>query len=151
MLQFDTPVPALPCRDKSVSIEQIVKRYEPLMYKIGLSFGFNDSTLHEWVRESSTCAIRCFTAHTDNLSIRLWMAKRIVQKCILKISLPIFQQEGPCCHEMPVSFRAVYVLNRLAGFDENEMAFILNTTPLVIRERLNKALSMINRHEWAIV
>jgi len=144
MLHFDASAPALPCRDTSVSIEQRVRRNEPLMYKIGLSFGFNDSTLHELVRDTSSCAIRYFKTHTDYLSIRLWMSKLIVQKCILKISLPIFLQEGPCCQEIPVSFRAVYVLNKLVGFDENEVALILNTTPLVIRARLNKALLMIN-------
>jgi hypothetical protein len=79
-------------------------------------------------------------------SLRIWMSKLMVQKCVSKISASIFQQMGASSKEMPLSCRTVYLLNHLVGFDENEMALLLNTTPIIIRARLKKAWSIMNHH-----
>jgi hypothetical protein len=127
-------------------IEQHVRKYEPLMRKIALSFGFCDTVLHELVENTCSSALRHYETQEMYFSLRIWMSKLIVQKCVSKISASIFQQIDTSSKEMPLSFRTVYLLNVLVGFDEYEMALLLNSTPIIIRARLNKALSIISHH-----
>jgi len=140
-----TVSPALAANPSFLSIEQRVRKFEPLMRKIALSFGFCDATLHELVEDTCSSALRNYKTQEMSFSLRIWMSKRIVRKCVSKVSISIFQHMGSSSKEMPLSFRTVYLLNKLVGFDEYEMALILNTTKLIIRERLNKALTIINR------
>ncbi len=95
-------------------------------------------------------------------SLRIWLTKLLVHKCIFKISSELFSQGNSSktlghyygygdSHKlnqkhMPLSFRAVFILKNIVGFDENEIAEILNTTPLSVKQRLNKARAYVNNH-----
>jgi hypothetical protein len=98
------------------------------------------------VDDRTAYAIQYFETPGDVLPPRARLSKLIVEKCVRKVSDSMFQQTGPGRKEMPISCHTVYMLNKEIGFNETEMALILDTTPFVIRTIWNKALLFVNRH-----
>lgn len=45
---------------------------------------------------------------------------------------------------MPLSFRTVYILKNTIGFNENEIAEILNITSIKVKERFQKAKALLD-------
>ena len=155
---FSSALQAVGELNNNVSIE----KYEPLLYQTAISFGFNDNELNDLVQQVCSHGSRSYTHQRNFFSLRIWLTKLLVHKCIFKISSELFSQGNSSktlghyygygdSHKlnqkhMPLSFRAVFILKNIVGFDENEIAEILNTTPLSVKQRLNKARAYVNNH-----
>jgi hypothetical protein len=136
--------------------------YEALLYKIAISFGFNDCETMDLVQEVGSCSNTYCADRPNSGSLKIWLSKLMVHKCIFKISSQLFSQNsnaekinhlptgGGSGHknsqttDIPLSLRSVSILSDIIGFDEIEIAEILNTTPLQVKQRLNKVSLFIN-------
>ncbi|HEY9363494.1 MAG TPA: sigma factor [Chitinophagaceae bacterium] len=152
-------------KDNIELVEVKVKKYRQLLYEIARSFGFDEKESQELVQQSCLYASRHIEEEANHFSFRIWLSKILVYKCIFKISSELFSQAGTDTEEnafcslgysrykssrgfnvqtMPLSLRAVFILNNI-GFNESEMAEILNTTLLKVKERLSKANAFLNK------
>ena len=159
------PAALIPCNTASTFPVAKIKKYELLLYKIATCFGLNSKEASALVQQTCSDALRYFQ-YQENLSqMKLVLSKMIVQKCIFKISSEYFSSidlsngkreagcfifyssfSSSCLRNMPLSLRAVFILNSV-GFDETEIAQILNASLLTVKMRLNKASTMINGHD----
>jgi DNA-directed RNA polymerase specialized sigma24 family protein len=139
----------------------------PLLYKTILRLGFNSIEAEGLVNEvcTSACLPEAQMENKYKLKLRLW--KPLVHKCVSRLSAELFSKNssdphapGPAtvsvsfCKEprklnfrdMPLCFRIVYILRTEAGFSEEEVAEMLNSTTLQVRKRLNKARLFIDTY-----
>jgi hypothetical protein len=133
-------------RKEFMSTERKIRPYDSLLYKIAAEFGFDSSDRQELVEEVHSFASRHPEGQEELLPKKIWLAKLIVHKCVFKISSQMFQQPETCTKQMPLSFRTAYLLNNLVGFNEEEIAVILNTTPINIKQRLHRAILFVHRN-----
>lgn len=133
--------------------------HEELLSKIASGFGFSESEANDMMREIVSYAHSHYTNMQHGLSLRMWLSKMMVHKCVFKISSRLFSEMNPGVkntsfigytnkqeQEMPFSFKAVYILKTVVGFTETEIAEVLNTTVANAKERLTKARMFIIKH-----
>lgn len=143
--------------------EPKIGKYELLLFKIATSFGFSNKESSDIVQQVHLDRVRHFRYQENGNQIRVLLSKMMVQRCIFKISSEYFSSVSsnpgkefsglafyPNCislrlRNFPLSLRTVVILNSV-GFDETEIAQILNTTPFIVKEKFNKALVLINNH-----
>lgn len=142
--------------------------YEPLLCKIATCFGLGVEETGRLLKEVYASAGLQDGRPDNRGSLKIQLAKRMVRKCIFTVSAELFSKRGfygslsrqtafACSlgrHEthpvhfqdMPLSFRAVYILRTHAGLEENETAEVLNATSIQVRERLAKARLFIDTY-----
>jgi len=127
------------------------KEYESLLYKIATSFGCSDCEALDLIQQVCTCSAICSADWCNDTSLKIRLSKGIVHKCIFKLSSQWCSQyveaKTVCVTDMPLSFHVVYILHDIIGFDENEVAELLNTNLHLVRQRLNKAFLFIKNHQ----
>ena len=130
----------------SISSEVSIKSYEPLLNKIAISLGFNSNEAKSLVQKVAANIKSTYAEHTSHSSLRICLAKEMVYQCIFIISTNLFKQNfvgetSFLSSNMPLTYRAAFILYDHIGFSEIEISEILNVTPKKVRERLNKAMS----------
>ena len=144
-----TASPVLPLKVDSTVFEAgegEIQSHTPVLYKIGMLLGFNDEALHTLVEEVCATISKQQESQGDSYSIRIALIKCLVCKCVFITSSRLFQRASVNASEMALSYRIVYTLKTTIGLNETELAVILNTTPLSIRTRFNKALAFLEHH-----
>jgi hypothetical protein len=138
-------------RESSIVISA---EYESILYQIPISFGMNSDDSNELVNQMYLKAGRKYSVVYQD---RLELTKRIVHQCVFKISCKIFSQEqqlagfeyeniNPYSNKIsrllkiPLSFSVVYILYHVIGFNETEVAYILNIDSIQVKERLGSAM-----------
>jgi hypothetical protein len=138
--------------------------YNCMLYKIADCFGFSNTEAEELVRTTHGY-VRSYKSDQGSLSYRVWLAKVLVQQCVFRISSELFGQVGSSAekkhtglldyyyryrtpsvqhlHQMPLSFRAVYILSQLIGFTATEVADIVNAPLFTVKERYYKAQAFL--------
>jgi hypothetical protein len=132
-------------------------KYQSLLFQIGKHFGFSEKEAFKLIEEVYSYSQRLYNDEKNQLPLRILLSKLMVHKCIFKISCRMFSENTStritawpsfysnknafeaCEKAMPVSYLTVYILSSILGFSEREIAGILNTTTLQVRERLTKA------------
>ena|SRR5687767_1379465 len=142
-----------------------IQKHENLLTQIVSGLGFNKIESREILSEVCMQVKKQYGSYSGTLPFKVWISKILVRKCIFKISVvffsglenaqlhpqtfesyPIGKSIFETRHEpIPLSFWIVYLLHNYIGFTEREIAEILNTNPLSVRERLKKALQFIAR------
>ena len=120
--------------------------YDPLLNKIANSFGFYN-------KEASSLIQKVYAdvkSNTTEQELGMSLAKDIVYKCIFTISSRFFSQNTPGettfhLSNIPLGYRAVFILHNHIGFSETEISELLNIPRIRVRERLNKAI-LFNKH-----
>ena len=140
-----------------------IQKHENLLSRIISGFGFNEIEARAILTEVFNQASKEFGKYSGALTFKLWLSKLLVRKCIFKISVDYFsglqnatlppqgmpRLSGAASifvsgdERIPISFWSVYLLNHHIGFTVTEIAEILNSNPLNVRERLSKALKFI--------
>ena len=153
----------------STATGSLLESYTPLLRRIAEAFGFAGSEVGDLLEQVQVYA-RTHRA-ADCYPFRIWLAKIMVHSCTFRIGNRLFGQCGcsvqakeeafpngyypakdaksSCLQDMPLSFRAVYILSRYIGFTRSEMAIILNTTPAQVVERYTNALAFLARQRAA--
>jgi hypothetical protein len=139
---------------------QKIMKYEPLLHQIAISFGFSNDESCELVQQAFRRAHESYAKQENCYPLKVFLTKCLIHKCIFKISSQLFSQSNTACiysfnslytgdlrlQKMPLSLRTVYLLNIKFKYNELEMAEILNTTSVQVKEKLQKALAFIKTH-----
>jgi DNA-directed RNA polymerase specialized sigma24 family protein len=163
-MKKDIPTYTYPSEKKETFSFSLLNEYEPLLFKIGVAFGFNGEQTNDLIKLVSLASHQARMGNVS--SFRIWLCKIMVHKCVISISAEIFNNhhyntaatehsfvtytsgyERTHARElktMPLSFRTVYILNKKIEFNDTEIAEILNLTPLEVRIRLIRAHSLLN-------
>lgn len=138
-------------------------KHSALLYRIADSFGFGHEA-GELVRTTYTYACSHRTEQ-GSLPCRVWLARILVHQCVFCISSALFRQAGGPAekkspgllddyyrytttgrqhlHDMPLSFRVVYILSQVIGFTASEIAAIVNAPLFTVKERYYKAQAFL--------
>ena len=141
--------------------------YTPLLHKIANGFGFEESEARDLTERAVAYARKNPAA--DCYPLRVWLSKIMVHMCTTLIGSRLFDQcgcasgkeragvpDGDYCYknageqklqDMPLSFRAVYILGLTLGFTNSELSIMLNTTPSEVTERHRHALAFLARQK----
>jgi hypothetical protein len=132
------------------SVENEIRSHLSLLNKIGTSFGFYGEELNSLSKEAILYA--SYHVHESELSVRIWCAKIMIQKCVFKISSEWlrenFRTGTPSTHanskEIPLIYRTVYLLRNIIGFNESEISLLLNIDTIQVKDRLAKVHGLIH-------
>jgi len=146
--------------NEACNTEQGIGKYESLLMQIVTALRFNKVESNQIIDEVRLQAPREFTDYSGLFPFKLWLTKTLVRKCIFKISQDLFNGVSNAQvfggfstrksifeakqEQIPLSFFIVYLLHDI-GFTDPEIAEILNTSTMNVKERLNKALQFIAR------
>lgn len=135
------------CNNDLTITEAGIKEYESLLYKIATNFGFSDSKAMDIVQQVCSCFIKPYADRQNDTSLKIRLSKVMVHKCIFELSSQLFSQnrdaEKTRVTGMPLSSHAVFILHDIIGFDECEVAEMLNINLHQVKQRHNKALLFI--------
>jgi hypothetical protein len=134
------------------SSESGIGKYKCLLKKIGISLGFTETESGWLAQQVIHDAIKGNCQRNDHLSSRVWLSKIMVRKCLFTISNLLFSSKNIDSKNkflagktIPLSFWTVLILYNTVGFNEIEIAEILNTTVMQVKRRLNRALASIHK------
>ena len=123
------------------------KKYESLLYRIANSLGFYDREAMQLVEETYRRNAQ-FNEEVYQSGARIALTRTLVRQCIFRISSTIFSKPTLVTPgRVPLSFQTVYILFHMFGFDEREIAQILNVNALLVKERLGRAAQLIKCDE----
>ena len=142
------------------SVSEAFNEHQPLLYKIAFHFGLDSQEACKLVRLADSSFVSNDALNKDHGLYKLAIAKSLIRACIFKISAELFSKpkyyvtgsttlQDRCeltFQDMPLSFKAVYILCTTTDFTDKEIAEVLNITPVVVRQRLSKARCFISHH-----
>jgi len=139
---------------------QTAKKYKAFLHTLALSLGVDEIESEELVRHVCSAAEANYGRPAKSFDLKLRLSKIVVHNSIFKISTRMFSQSGNATgaflvsvnglipksiYEIPISFRTVYILIHVMGFSESETAYVLNSTPMQVKERLARAVAILKR------
>ena len=137
-----------------------MQEYQSLLLKVAAAFGFTNQQSQGILQEVYANANNFYCQHqVKELSMRMYLSKLMVYKCIFKISEHLFSQRNSGdfstfyaginsafisssqlkLQHIPLSYRAVFLLKNMDEFSEEEIADLLNITSIQVKKRINKA------------
>ena len=131
--------------------EDGLAKYEDLLSTIAAGFGFDVLESRDLIKNVFADAITHYRSVQECGSPRIWLSKVMVHKCVSKLSSDIFasgcfrQHTGTnqTLQHMPLTLRAVFILQERAGFNDLEVSEILNSSQYLVRARLSKAMAFL--------
>ena len=143
--------------------KQKAENYKTFLLTIAINLGLSEKESHVLVEYVCLAGERNYVYQEKNFPLKLWLSKILVHNCVVKISSVMFSKSGSgfvsfqgsdnylgssSISKIPFSFRTVYILFYSVGFEESEVAYILNITPMQVRERLARALMIIKQQQF---
>jgi hypothetical protein len=133
-----------------------------VLLQIILGFGFNESESGQILQEVKVY-MNLQASIIEEMSLRLWLAKKVVRQCVFLVSKDIFMSPpaaGSPGHtfmknpfiksynihttgQMGLATWATYLLVDIIGFNDLEAAIILNVHPFKLREQLSIARGLV--------
>jgi hypothetical protein len=133
-----------------------------VLLQIILGFGFNESESGQILQEVKVY-MNSQASIIEEMSLRLWLAKKVVRQCVFLVSKDIFMSPpaaGSPGHtfmknpfiksynihttgQMGLATWTTYLLVDIIGFNDLEAAIILNVHPFKLREQLSIARGMV--------
>jgi RNA polymerase sigma factor (sigma-70 family) len=161
--------------------EILIRRYNPLLYKIARGYGFGHHDAEDLLQETHVAAYLNLSGFEGRATYKTWIAKIMVNKCLYKLNHGPAKKEAPAQEEIhenatpmftpmqsasddknvvrrefsrilqnsleqvPLSYRAVFILREVEGFSTADTADLLNITPMNVKVRLNRAKAMLQK------
>ena len=140
------------------SPEHEAEKYKAFLLMIAVNLGLSEKESRELVEFVCLIGEKNYVYQQKSFPLKLWLSKTLVHRCIVKISSIMFSKSGGAIgsfqgldnnlisspiSKIPFSFRAVYILLHSVGFTKPEVAYILNISPMQVRERFVKAMTII--------
>lgn len=147
--------------------EILIRRYNPLLYKIGRSYGFLHEDTQDLMQDTYITAYQHLHEFQRRSQWSTWLARIMINKCLYKIKTNQRMQVTTLADESSVSFdksivhqelgkvmekaieglpdtyRMVFLLREVQGLSVIETAEILNISPVNVKVRLNRAKTQL--------
>jgi len=147
--------------------EILIRRYNPLLYKIGRSYGFLHEDTQDLMQDTYITAYQHLHEFQRRSQWSTWLARIMINKCLYKIKtnqrmqVTTLAEEGSVSvdksivhHELgkvmekvieglPDTYRMVFLLREIQGLSVSETAEILNISTVNVKVRLNRAKAQL--------
>ncbi len=152
---------------ESALYEILIRRYNPLLYKIGRSYGFYHEDTQDLMQEAYITAYQHLNEFEGKSQWSTWLARIMINKCLYKLkinkrmklttlgdegtvsidksilSLELGKVMEKAIESLPENYRMVFLLREVQGLSVIQTAEILNITPVNVKVRLNRAKSQL--------
>jgi RNA polymerase sigma-70 factor (ECF subfamily) len=160
--------------------EILIRRYNPVLYKIARCYGFNHQDAEDLMQETHVAAYMNLKNFQQRASYKTWISKILIHKCVYKLSYGYFKNEQPdsdgmhenvkpifnqtkmatekivlnkelskvlekSLQEIPLTYRTVFILREIEGFNTAETAELINTTNVNVKVRLSRAKVLLQK------
>lgn len=154
--------------------EILIRRYNPVIYRIGRMYGFNHHDTQDLMQDTHVAAYLQLATFEQRAAYKTWLSRIMINKCIYKLKYGYFKNEFPdenvyesnsatiqteqnmlnrelssvlekSLESIPVIYRSVFVLREVQGFSIAETAELLGITPVNVKVRLNRAKSLLQK------
>jgi len=154
--------------------EILIRRYNPVLYRIGRMYGFNHHDTEDLIQDAHVAAYMQLAAFEHRATYKTWISRIMINKCIYKQKYGYYKNEIPdeqvyetnaatiqteqnmlnrelssvlerSLESIPVIYRSVFVLREVQGFSIAETAELLGITPVNVKVRLNRAKSLLQK------
>jgi len=154
--------------------EILIRRYNPVLYRIGRMYGFNHHDTEDLMQDAHVAAYMQLAAFEHRATYKTWISRIMINKCIYKQKYGYYKNEIPdeqvyetnaatiqteqnmlnrelssvlerSLESIPVIYRSVFVLREVQGFSIAETAELLGITPVNVKVRLNRAKSLLQK------
>ena len=154
--------------------EILIRRYNPVLYRIGRMYGFNHHDTEDLMQDAHVAAYMQLAAFEHRATYKTWISRIMINKCIYKQKYGYYKNEIPdeqvyetnaatiqteqnmlnrelssvlekSLESIPVIYRSVFVLREVQGFSIAETAELIDITPVNVKVRLNRAKSLLQK------
>jgi RNA polymerase sigma-70 factor (ECF subfamily) len=73
----------------------LVRRYNPVLYRIARSYGFNHQNAEDLMQDTYIAAYMDLAHFEGRASFKTWMSRIMVNRCLYKLKYGYFKHEGP--------------------------------------------------------
>ncbi|MEO6819017.1 MAG: sigma-70 family RNA polymerase sigma factor [Ginsengibacter sp.] len=152
--------------------EQIIRRYNPLLYKIGRSYSFNHQDTEDLMQETYIDVYRGLAKFENRSSFKTWISRIMLNQCYHKRQAVIIKKEitedellfsksdngnsesklsntelsrvlETAINEIPENYRIVFALRELNGLNVAETAHTLDISENNVKVRFNRAKALL--------
>ena len=109
--------------------EILIRRYNPVLYKIARGYGFNHQDAEDLMQEAHVTAFQQLKQFEQRASYKTWLSKILIHKCLYKLKHGYFKYE--------VQNSELIQENILSSFSKEEQGDLRTT---IINRELSKAL-----------
>lgn len=109
--------------------EILIRRYNPVLYKIARSYGFNHQDAEDLMQDTHVTAFQQMSQFQHRAAYKTWLSKIMVNKCLYKLKY------GYYCHEHPESEKINKEVTPAFAFQSER-----TTEKAVMNRELSKAL-----------
>ena len=67
------------------SFEVLIRRYNPVLYKIARSYGFNHQDAEDLMQDTHVSAYQALSKFENRSSYKTWISRIMVNKCLYKL------------------------------------------------------------------
>ena len=154
--------------------EILIRRFNPVLYKIGKMYGFNHQDTEDLMQDTHVSAYTQLAGFESRATYKTWISRIMINKCIYRLKYGYFSKEVPSelmqepnsaiiqteknmnnrelsaileksLDNIPVIYRTVFVLREVEGFSVAETAELMGITPINVKVRLNRAKSFLQK------
>jgi RNA polymerase sigma factor (sigma-70 family) len=75
--------------------EVLIRRYNPVLYKIARSYGFNHQDAEDLMQDAHVAAFMALSDFEGRASYKTWISTIMVNKCLYKLKYGYFKNEFP--------------------------------------------------------
>lgn len=115
--------------------ELLIRRHNPVLYKIARSYGFNHQDAQDLVQEAHISAYQHLAQFAFKASYKTWISKIIIHKCLYKLNHGYGKNERPASNMISEDANPVLANTHQANPEENS---INREFALVLEEALQK-------------
>jgi RNA polymerase sigma factor (sigma-70 family) len=156
--------------------EIIIRRYNPLLYKIGRSYGLLHEDVQDVMQETYITGYEKLYQFQGKSQLSTWLTRIMINKCIYRMkrrvdNIPLnitdsqieeqtaasASEKFPLQNELkrimevsleklPEAYRLVFLLRETENFSVAQTAEALNITEINVKVRLNRAKSMLREN-----
>jgi len=153
--------------------EVLIRRNNPFLYKVGMSYGFNHQDVEDLMQEAFIAAFQNLEKFEQRSTFKTWVIRIMINQCYKKSQKMNYKKE-PLTEEqsvdaykpivnrelshiienaltqLPFDYRMVFSLRELNGLSTQETAEALAITETNVKVRLNRAKHMLRKRMEAM-
>jgi RNA polymerase sigma factor (sigma-70 family) len=156
--------------------EIIIRRYNPLLYKIGRSYGLLHEDVQDVMQETFITGYEKLYQFQGKSQLSTWLTRIMINKCLFKMkrrvdNIPLDTTGDPgeeqptgyiaekfplqselkrimelSLEKLPEPYRLVFLLRETENFSVAQTAEALNISTINVKVRLNRAKSMLREN-----
>ncbi|MDQ3279712.1 MAG: sigma-70 family RNA polymerase sigma factor, partial [Bacteroidota bacterium] len=122
------------CLGEIALFEVLIRRYNPVLYKIARSYGFNHQDAEDLMQETHVAAYLALSKFEGRSSYKTWVSRIMVNKCLYKLKY------GSCKNEVssePSSF-TLQSMDKKAQTNPTEQTLLNREFAVILEQSLQR-------------